>query len=236
MNRFKRTYITILMFGTLMLTGCGSDIAIKAQQDGSTDISLNLDIGQSVGGLIKALYGMSGASGDMSLVNTEELNTSLTQNGYSKVKSESTDTKISIDANMPSLTSSAFIQRKKNSLTVAFFTNAIQEEYDAMPETAKAYIDLLMAPVFTGEEISKKEYLELISGAYGYDLANELKTASIKLSLSSPKGTKLKSHTVYYVESQNANTQVYRIPLIDFLVPGKDAESIEAAEISISWE
>ncbi|HBD67953.1 MAG TPA: hypothetical protein DC014_01610, partial [Treponema sp.] len=62
MKRVKRIYITVLMFMSLALTGCGSDISISAKADGSTDIAIDVDIGQTVGGLIKALYGMSGAS------------------------------------------------------------------------------------------------------------------------------------------------------------------------------
>ena len=236
MKRVKRIYITVLMLMSLALTGCGSDISISAKADGSTDIAIDVDIGQTVGGLIKALYGMSGASNATSLISAEELNASLTQSGYTNVQTKSSDTAITAKATMPARTKSLLVEQKNNSITVTFSPQVIQSEYQALDETAKAYIDLLMAPLFTGEILSTKEYLELIASAYGNDLVSELKNSYITLSLSQPQGTKRKSHSIFYCYSQSAQEQVYRIPLVEFLTFGCNKEDEESFSFSVSWE
>ena len=237
MNSFKRIYTGVLLLLSLALTGCCADIAVSAKEDSSTNISINMDIGQSVGGLIKALFGMTGSGKQVeSIVSPKEITEALTQGGYINARAESSDTKLSAEAGMPPKTSSALIKNTGNSLTVYFSPQALRTEYESMSEEAKAYIDLLMAPIFTGEELSRDEYIELIKSAYGSDLANELQSSAVTLSLSQPKGKKRKSHSLYYCESQTATVQTYSIPLVDFLTFGFNEGDSESCEFSISWE
>ena len=62
--------------------------------------------------------------------------------------------------------------------------------YDELPEELQAYLDMFMSPVFTGEEMTDAEYMELISEVYGQELADEFSDATIKIAVESPAGNK----------------------------------------------
>jgi len=49
---------------------------------------------------------------------------------------------------------------------------------------------LFMAPVFTGEPMSEKDYTELVASLYGQDLADELASAHLNIALYAPENAK----------------------------------------------
>jgi hypothetical protein len=48
------------------------------------------------------------------------------------------------------------------------------------------YLSALMAPVATGEALSKKEYLELVASIYGKNIADEIAASTIRAAISFP--------------------------------------------------
>lgn len=85
------------------------------------------------------------------------------------------------------------------------------------PET-RDYIDILMAPVFTGEDLTKEEYIQLIKAAYGEKLAGELAVENLNLELEFPS-KKLKVFLNGEEKSLSDNNLI--IPLADFLTMSK---------------
>ena len=65
------------------------------------------------------------------------------------------------------------------------------------------YADLLMAPCFTGELMSKEEYIELVASLYGNEIAEEITSGSIKIFLKNSRAKKI--------------PEAFSIPLIDIL-------------------
>ncbi len=59
-----------------------------------------------------------------------------------------------------------------------------------MPVSTRDYLDLLMAPVFTGETMSAGEYRDLIGAAYGKTIATELSAARFTLTVKAPSPVK----------------------------------------------
>jgi hypothetical protein len=75
------------------------------------------------------------------------------------------------------------------------------------------YLSALMAPVATGEALSKKEYLELVSSVYGEDIAAEIAAAGIGARISVPGAiSSVKGGTFSGREAR------FDIPLLDILV------------------
>ena len=51
-------------------------------------------------------------------------------------------------------------------------------------------LDLLVAPVFSGDDSSQNEYLELIESFYGEGAAKEIKTSIVDITIINADGTK----------------------------------------------
>lgn len=51
--------------------------------------------------------------------------------------------------------------------------------YEKLPFEIQSYLDMLMAPSFTGEKMSDEEYLDLLASVYGQSLADEIKNSKI---------------------------------------------------------
>ena len=76
-----------------------------------------------------------------------------------------------------------------------------------------AYLDLLMAPIASGEKMTKKDYLELVASIYGKEIADEIAGALIQVSLNFP-GTiqRIKGGTF------SGRRADFKISLLDVLV------------------
>ncbi len=75
------------------------------------------------------------------------------------------------------------------------------------------YLDAIMAPVATGEVLTVKEYLDLVTSVYGGNISNEIKNAMVTISLTMP-GTVKSVKGGGFVKNQ-AN---FSVPLTDLLV------------------
>jgi hypothetical protein len=75
------------------------------------------------------------------------------------------------------------------------------------------YLSSLLAPIATGEELTKAEYLELVASIYGKALAGEIADARFDVTLEVPgpvTGIKGGTH-------DKSNKTEFKIPLIDLL-------------------
>jgi hypothetical protein len=75
------------------------------------------------------------------------------------------------------------------------------------------YLNALMAPAVTGESITRREYLNLISTLYGKPIADEIQSASIKASLNLPGPI-----TFIHGGSAEGSRADFDVPLLDLLV------------------
>jgi hypothetical protein len=78
------------------------------------------------------------------------------------------------------------------------------------------YLSALMAPVVTGENLSRSEYLDLVASFYGRPLADEIAASRIAITIDFPRSvTAIKGGTA------RANRAQFSLPLTDLLVPEK---------------
>lgn len=73
------------------------------------------------------------------------------------------------------------------------YKNIALKFYDSLDENEKASVDLLCAPVFTGEKMSVSEYEEVLASLYGKALASEIVNGKIEISVKDKGGRTKKS-------------------------------------------
>ena len=93
---------------------------------------------------------------------------------------------------------------------------------EMLPQESRDFIDMLMAPLFTGDAIPPAEYEELIGAAYGKKIATELHSAEFTLIVDvpykiqtariSPVGT-----VTVQTKTEKTSRASIRIPLIELL-------------------
>lgn len=106
---------------------------------------------------------------------------------------------------------------QNNSLKIVLSPSIILELFSQTGQENINYIDLLMAPIFTGEHMSPEEYQDLIAAAYGKTLAQELQTSEFKLKIELP--SKIIKHEIPQPGNitTNGKTTILSFP-IDFLL------------------
>ena len=71
-------------------------------------------------------------------------------------------------------------------LVLTISPQVLQQVMDIMPLETAEYLDLLSAPILTGEQLSASEYTDLISIVYGGSVAQELESAKVKILVTAP--------------------------------------------------
>lgn len=255
-NNMKRllNFFTALIF--LFFTGCSSSLTIKAQKDSSAHINLETDIGTTVASLITNLTESLNAFGmgdffeqnikpfaNMQFFYAPQIKAALSTGDITDIEvSTPSATSVSISGTLPppskqkTSTSNGikianFVTCTQSSLTVILSPSTVRKIYDILSDDTKASVDLLMAPVFTGEQMSENEYKELIISVYGEDISKELLSSEIKITLEVPEGCTLKKSSLSQTENSKTakDKAVFNIPLIEFLTLQ------EAKTFSITW-
>jgi hypothetical protein len=94
-----------------------------------------------------------------------------------------------------------------------------------LSEEAVDYLTALMAPAVLGEDISKNEYLVLVTSLYGRPIADEIRAAKILASIEFP-GPITSFNTSGTTLAIHGNRAELEVPLLDLLV----------LENPLSWE
>lgn len=86
-----------------------------------------------------------------------------------------------------------------------------------MPAETMDYLDLLMAPVFTGETMDPAGYESVVGAAYGKTLAAELKKSAFTLTVRCPSAVKNAAIGKPATAAVTESTAVFTIPLAALL-------------------
>ncbi|QTQ17077.1 hypothetical protein [Treponema parvum] len=182
----------------------------------SADIKYNSSLGPALTSLVNTLLNASQPNSQaafkpsseeaarQSFFDAVEIREGLKKAGFTDVVClASKDSSLKINAKLPSLTTSFLFQtvyRTKTGIALKLSPETLQSLLKIMPQDLQTCADLLMAPVFTGEAMTQKEYKELIGSVYGQEIASELERSllSIKLTFS-------------------GKTETFTVPLIEIL-------------------
>jgi hypothetical protein len=206
-----------------VFTGCTAAVELHAADDGSITVKYAAGLGTAFMDMITAVSGTADAA---PVFDADAITAQFIEAGLGGTSaSVPARNRLELTTVLPVAGTDLFTQTgtvlysnnkgKKRQLVLALSPEHLRQVYALLPQSAKSYIDLFMAPVFTGETMSKRDYLELLSSLYGKPLADEIEGASLSLSLFGFPG--------------RSPQKVVKIPLTDLLLLEKPVS------YSVAW-
>lgn len=210
-NIYKNLLVALFCSVILFLTSCKSQIKITFSKNACT-VKYSTKLGKA---LFDTFYAFAGETESERIFDTEQFKQIFSEGGLKNVSAESKvideiSIQGDIDGNNGDFISGSSIIKSSNNgknVEIEFSRNNLLKMYDNMPSIMRSYIDLFMAPVFTEEEMSNEEYLELISSVYGKILADEIKTSTVDFIVVLSDG-KTKQFSLELIDLINIKTDI----------------------------
>ena len=210
-NIYKNLLVALFCSVILFLTSCKSQIKITFSKNACT-VKYSTKLGKA---LFDTFYAFAGETESERIFDTEQFKQIFSEGGLKNVSAESKvideiSIQGDIDGNNADFISGSSIIKFSNNgknVEIEFSRNNLLKMYDNMPSIMRSYIDLFMAPVFTEEEMSNEEYLELISSVYGQILADEIKTSTVDFIVVLSDG-KTKQFSLELIDLINIKTDI----------------------------
>ena len=210
-NIYKNLLVALFCSVVLFLTSCKSQIKITFSKNACT-VKYSTKLGKA---LFDTFYAFAGETESEKIFDTEQFKQIFSEGGLKNVSAESKvideiSIQGDIDGNNGDFISGSSIIKSSNNgknVEIEFSRNNLLKMYDNMPSIMRSYIDLFMAPVFTEEEMSNEEYLELISSVYGQILADEIKTSTVDFIVVLSDG-KTKQFSLELIDLINIKTDI----------------------------
>lgn len=210
-----------LMFLSLLLISCAPRLSIVINEEETGSLSFQTETDSVVETPVRSILNLPE---DVPLFDADAVTSSLISSGIQITQLKipglaglQFDAVISDISNAFPQVSGAFSYKKestKQSLTFTISPEILQSAVSFMPPETAEYIELLMAPVFTGEALTKEEYEELIDIVYGNTCGSAMKNSSMKISITTP--TKVRetsiSDTSMGSASYKDNQALFSIP------------------------
>ena len=210
-NIYKNLLVALFCSVILFLTSCKSQIKITFSKNACT-VKYSTKLGKA---LFDTFYAFAGETESERIFDTEQFKQIFSEGGPKNISAESKvideiSIQGDIDGNNGDFISGSSIIKSSNNgknVEIEFSRNNLLKMYDNMPSIMRSYIDLFMAPVFTEEEMSNEEYLELISSVYGQILADEIKTSTVDFIVVLSDG-KTKQFSLELIDLINIKTDI----------------------------
>ena len=223
----------------VIFTSCTTSVSLETRTDKSGAVAMQTKLSPSVQTLVASLAGVDSTE---ALFDANQIRASLKAAGFAvtglKFPSKSA---LTVTAETKNITT--MLRGSKDLLTVTTANGVndmrikltpenVRKAVAVMPEDTALYIELLIAPIFTGEVMSAQEYTDLIAIAYGDKIAQDLQKARVNLLFSVP-GTILSAEMTNSRENDIAvkdNTITMSIPLVTLLT------DLKGTECRIRWK
>ena len=224
-NIYKNLLVALFCSVILFLTSCKSSGMISATDKPSDCAAAKITFSKNActvkystklgKALFDTFYAFAGETESERIFDTEQFKQIFSEGGLKNVSAESKvideiSIQGDIDGNNGDFISGSSIIKSSNNgknVEIEFTRNNLLKMYDNMPSIMRSYIDLFMAPVFTEEEMSNEEYLELISSVYGQILADEIKTSTVDFIVVLSDG-KTKQFSLELIDLINIKTDI----------------------------
>lgn len=188
-----KNVILVSIFSVLLflLCSCKTELKISVLPSGKIAVEYYAVPGKSFSETILAISGEEVFSDEPIVFNANEIKTSVVQTGLeeidvSGVKNSTLDIKGIIPSDKSDIFSKSGIIKygtKANDVEIVISAKTLQKFYEFCPEQFQTYIDLFMSPSFTGEEMTTEEYVDLVASVYGQELADEVLTSKLHITL-----------------------------------------------------
>lgn len=219
-NKNIRLCTLILLVSFIgFFSSCSPQVIITADKNGPTQATFSASLSQTSEKLIRRFTGTEKGL----LFNKDEISLSLALAGLSSHQIEfSTPTDLSISVVIPKtqtlLSKALLFSRTTNTLTVSLTPESVKDAIGVMPSETADFLELLMAPILTGEKLSESEYKEIIGATYGKTILKELENSVFTLTMRCPLKIKETNKPAAALVATTNNTAVFTIPLIVLLV------------------
>lgn len=184
----------ISIFSGLLLVflvlSCSPKLSISVNEDNSTNFNFNLTNTESFFSNFSAFMDLS----QDNFYDIETLTLGLEELGFENINlSIGKNADLFVSAKLQNYDSINSISRLNSlfSLTEESFTLQIEpqniiEILTSIPEITD-YLDLLMAPIYTGEDLTEQEYLEFFASVYGESFTKDFENTNIYISINTIK-------------------------------------------------
>jgi len=217
----------IVLFSALFLsTACSPAITLKIKPDTTDSATFATELSPTAENLVRRLTEKgSGSKQDekADFYDREKITVSLAHAGLRADALEFTgQTGIRLALSLVKtdefLGNAVVLQKDAKKISVTLSRETLAKAVELMPNDTRDYLDLFMAPAFTGETITVPEYEEIIAATYGKTLANELRNSAFVLSVQCPNPVISAKISQVGAASRSGNTVTFRIPLANLLV------------------
>lgn len=183
--------VSIFSFLLFLLCSCKTELKISVLPSGKIAVEYCAVPGKAFSETILAISGEEIYSDEPIVFNANQIKTSVDQTGLeevdvSGVKNSTLDIKGIIPSNKTDIFSKSGIIKygtTAKDVEIVISVETLQKFYELCPEQFQNYIDLFMSPSFTGEEMTTEEYVDLVASVYGQELADEVLTSKLKITL-----------------------------------------------------
>lgn len=183
--------VSIFSFLLFLLCSCKTELKISVLPSGKIAVEYCAVPGKAFSETILAISGEEIYSDEPIVFNANQIKTSVDQTGLeevdvSGVKNSTLDIKGIIPSDKTDIFSKSGIIKygtTAKDVEIVISVETLQKFYELCPEQFQNYIDLFMSPSFTGEEMTTEEYVDLVASVYGQELADEVLTSKLKITL-----------------------------------------------------
>ena len=195
-KRFRKLFgmFVGLLFISIFLLSCTTELTLSVQPDDSVKIHFEGGAGQAFTKMISSASGAGSASA-ASLIDKDAVSYELARAGFSSVKVEEKNKDLVLidmsDSKCSSyIFTSGIAKLEKNKLSAAITRKSLEDFYNSADEQTRMTLDLFLAPVFNNEIMSEAEYLEMLASFYGDAAADEVSQSRVKINLISKDGSR----------------------------------------------
>jgi hypothetical protein len=217
----KTIPLFVIVAAIAILSGCSPAITISVADQAHESAVFDAEISATAENIIRRFTG-----NQQQIFDKAEITKSVTAAGL-KIESLAfpKQTSIAIALTVPNfdgmLGKAITVSQSAKSITFTLSRDSIKSALTLMPESTNEYLDLLMAPVFTDEDMSAEEYESVIAAAYGKTLADELKKSSFLITVRCPSTVHASRLTGSGTASKTGNAALFTIPLSSVLAMEK---------------
>ncbi len=237
--RLALLFLCLALSVCVIFASCTTSVSLDARTDKSGAVAMQTKPSPSVQTLVSSLAGVDSTE---ELFDAAQIRASLKAAGFAvtglKFPSNSAITVTAETKNITTMLrgSKDFLTVTKsngvNDMRIKLTPENVRKAVAVMPEDTALYIELLIAPIFTGEAMTPQEYTDLIAIAYGDKIAQDLQKARVNLMFSVP-GTIISAEMTNSKENDIAvkdKTITMSIPLVTLLT------DLKGTECRIRWK
>lgn len=200
----------------LFFTACSPSVILTVRNEGDGTARFSADMSPTAENLVRRF------SGNQNLFDRDKITLSLAHAGI-RVDSIEFPSRTGIALGLSFLKLDGLLARAvtvakdENRIEIRLTRESVNAAVATMPADTRDYLDLLMAPVFTGETMDSAEYESVVAAAYGKTLAAELKKSAFVLTVRCPSAVKNAAAGESATTAVIDDTAVFTIPLAALL-------------------